>query len=80
MKTLLITLSRGITRLRLRMAAGDLAFMEARAPLVLADQRAHVRALAARLDRLEAGTCTPTPPTAEEVRARAERRLKEVLL
>ena len=51
MKTLLITLSRGITLLRLRMAAGDLAFMEARAP-----------------------------PTAEEVRARAERRLKEVLL
>ena len=33
MKTLLTTLSRGITRLRLRMAAGDLAFMEARAPL-----------------------------------------------
>lgn len=80
MKTLLITLLRGITRLRLRMAAGDLAFMEARAPLALADQRARVRELAARLDRLEAGTCNPTPPTAEEVRARVERRLKEVLL
>lgn len=80
MKTLLTTLSRGITRLRLRMAAGDLAFMEARAPLALADQRARVRELATRLDRLEAGNCNPTPPTAEEVRARAERRLKEVLL
>lgn len=61
MKTLLTTLSRGITRLRLRMAAGDLAFMEARAPLALADQRARVRELATRLDRLEAGTCVVAP-------------------
>lgn len=80
MKTLLITLSRGITRLRLSLAEQDLAFMEARAPLVLGDQRAHVRALAARLDRLEAGVCNPNPTTAEEVRARAERRAKEGLL
>lgn len=80
MKTLLTTLSLGITRLRLRMAAGDLAFMEARATLALADQRARVRELATRLDRLEAGTRNPPQPTAEEVRARAERRLKEVLL
>lgn len=80
MKTLLNTLQRSITRVRLALAASDLAFMEARAPAALADQRAHVHALAAHLDRLEAGTCDPTPATAEEVRARAERRLKEVLL
>lgn len=80
MRTLINTLRRAITRGRLAIAQNDLAWMEARAPLALADQRAHVRALAARLDRLEAGTCNPTPPTAEEVRARAERRLKEVLL
>jgi hypothetical protein len=80
MRTLINTLRRAITRGRLAIAQNDLAWMEARAPLCLREQRAHVRALATRLDRLEAGTCNPTPPTAEEVLARAERRLKEVLL
>lgn len=86
MRPLITTLRRAVTRARLAMAASDLAFMEARAPHALAQQRAHVRALADRLDTLEAGLCNPCPaeptPTAraDDVRARIERELKEALL
>lgn len=83
MRTLINTLRRAITRGRLAIAQNDLAWMEARAPLCLREQRAHVRALADQLDTLESGLCAPSQPsrpTADEVRARAERKLKEALL
>lgn len=83
MQTLIATLRRAVTRARLAMASSDLAFMEARAPHALAQQRAHVRALANQLDTLESGLCAPSQSrrlSAEEVRARTERRLKEALL
>jgi hypothetical protein len=78
MKTLAQTLARLIARMRLTVAANDLAFMEARAPQALAAQRAHVRHLAARLHLLDGGA--PAPVSADCIRARAERRLKERLL
>ena len=90
MKTLIATLRRAVTRARLAIAASDLAWMEARAPRCLREQRAHVRALADQLDALEAGLCNPCPaepapflrraPSAEDIRARTERKLKEALL
>lgn len=88
MQTLIATLRRAVTRARLAIAESDLAWMEARAPRCLREQRAHVRALAEQLDTLEAGLCDPCPATparpytitAEDVRARAERTLKEALL
>lgn len=88
MKTLIATLRRAVTRARLAIAESDLAWMEARAPRCLREQRAHVRALADQLDTLEGGLCDPCPDiparpytiTAEDVRARAERTLKEALL
>lgn len=54
MKTLIATLRRAVTRARLAIAASDLAWMEARAPRCLREQRAHVRALAEQLDALDA--------------------------
>lgn len=76
MKTLIATLRRAVTR--------------ARGPFALRQQRAHVRALAEQLDSLEAGLCDPCPadpapflrrtPSAEDIRARTERKLKEALL
>lgn len=90
MKTLITTVRRAITRARLAIAEHDLAWMQARAPICLREQRAHVRALAEQLDILEAGLCNPCPadaapalrraPSAEDIRARAERKLKEALL
>ena len=86
MKTLIATLRRAVTRARLAIAESDLAWMEARAPRCLREQRAHVRALADQLDTLEAGLCDPCPaeprptPRADDVRARIERNLKEALL
>lgn len=90
MKTLIATLRRAVTRARLAIAESDLAWMEARAPRCLREQRAHVRALAEQLDTLEAGLCNPCPadeapalrraPSAEDIRARTERKLKEALL
>ena len=90
MKTLIATLRRAVTRARLAIAERDLAWMEARAPRCLREQRAHVRALAEQLDTLEAGLCDPChaepapnlrrAPTAEDIRARTERMLKEALL
>ena len=90
MKTLLATLRRAVTRARLAIAESDLAWMEARGPFALRQQRAHVRALAEQLDTLEAGLCVPRPPPApppprptpraDDVRARIERNLKEALL
>lgn len=86
MQTLIATLRRAVTRARLAIAESDLAWMEARAPRCLREQRAHVRALAEQLDTLEAGLCDPCPaeprpsPRADDVRARIERNLKEALL
>lgn len=90
MKTLIATLRRAVTRARLAIAESDLAWMEARGPFALRQQRAHVRALAEQLDTLEAGLCDPCPaepapflrrtPSAEDIRARTERKLKEALL
>ena len=91
MQTLIATLRRAVTRARLAIAESDLAWMEARAPRCLREQRAHVAALADQLDHLEAGLCNPCPadpapflrraPTsAEDIRARTERKLKEALL
>lgn len=84
MKTLINTIRRAAVRARLVIAASDLAFMEARAPLAIADQRAVVRHLAARLDLLESDMCNPCAAephvSSEDIRARAERRMKEALL
>lgn len=90
MKTLIATLRCAVTRARLAIAESDLAWMEARAPRCLREQRAHVRALAEQLDTLEAGLRNPCPadaapalrraPSAEDIRARTERKLKEALL
>lgn len=86
MKTLIATLRRAVTRARLAIAESDLAWMEARGPFALRQQRAHVRALAEQLDLLEAGLCDPChaelrpTPRADDVRARIERNLKEALL
>lgn len=88
MKTLIATLRRAVTRARLAIAESDLAWMESRGPFALRQQRAHVRALAEQLDTLEADLCDPCPAspprpyavTADDVRARIERNLKEALL
>lgn len=85
MKTLLTAIARGITRARLTMAENDLAWTEARGAACIRTQRARVQALAEQLERLEAGRGAPAsvrlrPITAEDVRVRIERRLKEHLL
>lgn len=62
--------------LRLRAAESDLAFMESRAPIVLAEQRAHVAKL-----RLRAGVSQDAArPSADQIRAGIERQAKRVLL
>lgn len=89
MKTLILAVARAITRARLQFAENDLIWLHANTSIHLAEQHAHVLALAEKLDTLEAGLCNPCPAgqgsqrqavTSEDVRARAERRAKEVLL
>lgn len=62
-------------RLRLQAAEADLEYMEARAPVAIAEQRAHV-------DRLRASVQVPALPpiSAERIRERIERDAKRVLL
>jgi hypothetical protein len=62
-------------RLRLQAAEADLEYMEARAPVAIAEQRAHV-------DRLRARAAVPPLPliSADEIRADIERQAKRVLL
>ncbi|WP_068638749.1 hypothetical protein [Thauera butanivorans] len=61
-------------RLRLQAAEADLAFLEARAPIVIADQRARVDQLRAR-----AGL-PPLPDSADAIRRAVEHRAKTSLL
>lgn len=61
-------------RLRLQAAEADLAFLEARAPIVIADQRAHVDQLRAR-----AGP-PPLPSSTDAIRRRIEHAAKSQLL
>lgn len=82
MKTLLKTLAAQIQRVRLAIAESDLRWMEARAPISLREQRAHVRRLAESLDGLEADLCNPAPDvvTTDDIRHAVERRLKGAVL
>lgn len=61
-------------RLRLQAAEADLAFLEARAPLVIADQRARVNQLRARTG------LPPLPDSADAIRRAVEHRAKTSLL
>lgn len=63
-------------RLRLRAAESDLAFLEARAPVVIAQQRAHVAQLRARAGY----SPEPCAMCADAIRADIERQAKAVLL
>lgn len=76
MKNPLSPIVRLARRLRLRAAESDLAYMEARAPVVIAEQRAHVATL-----RQRAGL-RPVHRTlsADQIRADIERQAKRVLL
>lgn len=74
MKNPLSPIVRLARRLRLRAAESVLAYMEARAPVVIAEQRAHV-------NRLRAAAEAPplAPISAERIRQRIERAAKQVL-
>jgi hypothetical protein len=74
--SLIAPIVRMARRLRLQAAETDLAFLEARAPIVIAEQRAHV----ARL-RHRAGLCFVSRTlSADQIRAEIERQAKQVLL
>lgn len=75
MKNPLSPIVRLARHLRLQAAEADLAYMEARAPAAIAQQRAHV-------DRLRASVQAPPlpPPSAESICRRIERNAKQVLL
>ncbi|WP_068635049.1 hypothetical protein [Thauera butanivorans] len=61
-------------RLRLQAAEADLAFLEARAPLAIADQRA-------RVDQLRAKEgLPPVPSSADAIRRDIERATKAAIL
>lgn len=71
---LMSRLVNSLIRFRLAIAESDLAFMEARQVAALREQRARVRALSRRLGRAQ------QVMSAEDVRRRAERNAKGVLL
>jgi len=77
MKNPLSPIVRLARHLRLQAAEADLAYMEARAPAAIAQQRAHV-------DRLRASVQVQAPPlpppSAESICRRIERSAKQVLL
>ena len=75
MKNPLSPIVRLARHLRLQAAEADLAYMEARAPAAIAQQRAHV-------DRLRTSVQAPPllPPSAESICRRIERSAKQVLL
>lgn len=73
--SLIAPIVRTARRLRLQAAEADLAFMEARAPVVLAAQRAHVASL-----RQRAGLRPSQHLSADTIRADIERSAKQVLL
>lgn len=75
MKNPLSPIIRLARRLRLQAAESDLAFLEARAPIAIAEQRARVDQLRKRAE------LPPLPPiSAELIRDRIERDAKRVLL
>lgn len=72
--TLLRKIISAARRLHLQAAEADLAFLEARAPLVIADQRA-------RVDQLRAAAgLPPMPSDSESIRLRIEHAVKAALL
>lgn len=74
--SLIAPIVRMARRLRLQAAEADLAFLEARAPVVIAEQRAHVATL-----RQRAGLRpVHRPLSADQIRADIERQAKRVLL
>ena len=74
--SLIAPIVRMARRLRLQAAEADLAFLEARAPVVIAQQRAHVALL-----RQRAGLRPVLRSiSADQIRADIERQAKAVLL
>lgn len=74
--SLIAPIVRMARRLRLQAAEADLAFMEARAPVVLAAQRAHVASLRQRAGLRRSQRTL----SADIIRADIERSAKQVLL
>jgi hypothetical protein len=65
-------LARRINRMRLAMAESDLAFLEARAPVTIAEQRAAVQRLRAKVE------ITELVASADAIARRAERKIKRI--